>query len=198
MTIAPGVVQHTASAVIGGAQCQCPGGVVFSLSHSSVAGVLGAFGLISGGGGCNLVARHLVGQITTEPFEGALRNQSQVEVNYMTQIISKHCITQKSPYRMEISDCFGGGSAVYHSDCSVFEPVFSCLHISLSKIGEGNLNRPWKQMRRTQGAPAASLQCVESRIEHRAFAVRCFLERSLRLHLMCHTLLGSAVLGKYE
>lgn len=139
-----------------------------------------------------------VGQITTEPFEGALRNQSQVEVNYMTQIISKHCITQKSPYRMEISDCFGGGSAVYHSDCSVFEPVFSCLHISLSKIGEGNLNRPWKQMRRTQGAPAASLQCVESRIEHRAFAVRCFLERSLRLHLMCHTLLGSAVLGKYE
>ena len=142
-----------------------PWRVVFSLPHSSVAGVLGAFGLISGVGGCNLVARHLVGQITTEPFDGALRNQSQVEVNYITQIISKHCITQKSPYRMEISDCFGGGSAVYHSDCSVFEPVFSCLHISLSKIGEGNLNRPWKQMRRTQEG-STSCESAVYRVEN--------------------------------
>lgn len=101
------------SAIGGGVvQCHCPGGVVFSLPHSSVTGVLGAFGLISGDGGCNLVARRLVGQITMEPIEGALRSRSQVEVNYMTRIISKHCITQKSPYRMEISDCFGGGSAV--------------------------------------------------------------------------------------
>lgn len=108
----PGVVQCIAATAIGGGPVPRPwrGGLL--LAPLLCCQSPWAFGLISGGGGCNLVARRLVGQITTEPFEGALRNWSQVEVSYMTQIISKHCITQKSPYRMEISDCFGGSNAV--------------------------------------------------------------------------------------
>lgn len=66
------------------------------------------------------------------------------------------------------------GQCCYHSDCSVFEPVFSCLHISLSKMEEGNLNRPWEQMRRTQEG-STSCESAVCRVENRTSGLCCWL-----------------------